>query len=226
MNLLEVENLVKTYRDGDRSVEVLRNLNFSMQEGEFVSIRGSSGAGKSTLLNMLGALDKPTSGEIRIRSEALSSYYQNDKIHLFRRKMIGFIFQNFYLMSDFTIVENVMMPLLVSGEKKKPAKEKALSLLDKVGLLKRAEHFPSEISGGESQRVAACRAVISSPPLILADEPTGNLDSHNRKIFIDLLHQLKEEHNLTILVVTHEEALAESAEKQLIMEDGILQTYS
>lgn len=224
MNLLEVENLVKTYRDGDRSVEVLRNLNFSMQEGEFVSIRGSSGAGKSTLLNMLGALDKPTSGEIRIRSEALSSYYRNDKIHLFRRKMIGFIFQNFYLMSDFTILENVMMPLLVHGEKKKPAQEKALHILDRVGLLKRAEHFPSEISGGESQRVAACRAVITSPPLILADEPTGNLDSQNRKIFIDLLHQLKEEHNLTILVVTHEEALAESAGRQLMMEDGVLKS--
>lgn len=222
MRLLEVTNLVKTYRDGDRTVEVLRSLNFSMQEKEFVAIRGSSGAGKSTLLNMLGALDRPTSGEIRIRGEALSNYYTKDKIHLFRRKMIGFIFQNFHLMSDFTILENVMMPILLTGGKRKEAKEKALWLLDNIGIGARAHHFPSQISGGESQRVAACRAIITSPPLVLADEPTGNLDSHNRNKFIELLQQLKEEHNLSVLVVTHEEALANAAQRQMTMEDGVL----
>lgn len=221
--ILEVKDLVKIYQDGNRSVQVLQNLNLSMQAGEFVSIRGSSGAGKSTLLNMIGALDKPSSGEIVIGGEALANYYKKDRIHLFRRKMIGFIFQNFYLMSDFTILENVMMPLLIQGkETKENIQEQALTLLEKVGLENRAFHLPSEISGGESQRVAACRAIMGSPPLILADEPTGNLDSRNQKVFIDLLHQLKEEYKLTILVVTHEQTLAKTANRQMVMEDGKL----
>jgi lipoprotein-releasing system ATP-binding protein len=222
MPILEVSELHKTYRDGDVRAEVLKGINFSVNAGEFMAIQGPSGAGKSTLLNLLGALDRPDSGKIVIDGLELTATVKNARIDLFRRDKIGFIFQNHYLMQEFTVIENVMLPLRAQGIGKAVAKVKAASILERIGLAHRMNHFPSQISGGESQRVAVARAVVKNPPLILADEPTGNLDSENRQRFIDVLNALQAEDNLTIIVVTHESELAMAASRRLMMRDGML----
>jgi len=220
--ILEVSDLHKTYRDGEIMAEVLKGITFSVAPGEFVAIQGPSGAGKSTLLNLLGALDKPDSGKIVIDGLELTSAVRADRVDLFRRDKIGFIFQNHYLMQEFTVVENVMLPLRVQGKSYAEAKEIAARVLTRVGLGHRMEHYPSQISGGESQRVAVARAVVKSPPLILADEPTGNLDSDNRARFIEVLNTLQAEDHLTVIVVTHESELAMAASRRLLMRDGQL----
>ncbi|MBV6492757.1 MAG: Lipoprotein-releasing system ATP-binding protein LolD [Turneriella sp.] len=221
--ILTVEDVHKTYRDGETFAEVLKGISFSVSAGEFVAIQGPSGAGKSTLLNLLGALDRPDQGKITIGGVELTSAIKNKTIELFRRDKIGFIFQNHYLMQEFTVVENVMLPLRVQGETYSAAKEKAASLLERIGLGHRLEHFPSQISGGESQRVAVARAVVKNPPLILADEPTGNLDSDNRARFIEILNKLQAEDKLTVIVVTHEAELAMAASRRLLMRDGMIE---
>lgn len=218
--ILEVTALHKTYRDGEIMAEVLKGINFSVSSGEFVAIQGPSGAGKSTLLNLLGALDKPDSGKIVIDGLELTSEVRHDRIDLFRRDKIGFIFQSHYLMQEFTVIENVMLPLRVQGKTTAEAREAAERILKRIGLGHRMEHFPSQISGGESQRVAVARAVVKNPPLILADEPTGNLDSDNRARFIDVLNTLQAEDRLTVIVVTHEAELAMAASRRLLMKDG------
>ncbi len=220
--ILEVSDLQKTYRDGEIMAEVLKGITFHVHPGEFVAIQGPSGAGKSTLLNLLGALDKPDSGKIVIDGLELTSGVRADRIDLFRRDKIGFIFQNHYLMQEFTVVENVMLPLRVQGKSYAEARETAAHVLGRVGLAHRLEHYPSQISGGESQRVAVARAVVKNPPLILADEPTGNLDSDNRARFIDVLNTLQAEDRLTVIVVTHESELAMAASRRLLMRDGRL----
>jgi ABC-type lipoprotein export system ATPase subunit len=220
--ILEVSDLHKTYRDGEIMAEVLKGITFTVAAGEFVAIQGPSGAGKSTLLNLLGALDKPDSGKIVIDGLELTSAVRADRIDVFRRDKIGFIFQNHYLMQEFTVVENVMLPLRVQGKSYAEAKETAARVLTRVGLSHRMEHYPSQISGGESQRVAVARAVVKSPPLILADEPTGNLDSDNRARFIEVLNTLQAEDRLTVIVVTHEAELAMAASRRLLMRDGQL----
>jgi len=222
MILLEVKNLTKTYKDGEHNVKVLKNINLTMQRGEFVSIQGVSGAGKSTFLNILGALDFPDKGDILVNGQSLSMQYSYKTIYKYRRKMIGFIFQSHYLMADFTVLENVMLPLQILGREKKHAQKKAEEILDKIGLKERMTHYPTQISGGESQRVAVARAMVHSPALILADEPTGNLDSTNTKIFINLLKDLQKNESLTILMVTHEKELANTAQTRYNMQDGEL----
>jgi ABC-type lipoprotein export system ATPase subunit len=220
--ILAVSDVHKTYRDGEIMAEVLKGITFTVAAGEFVAIQGPSGAGKSTLLNLLGALDKPDSGKIVIDGLELTSAVRADRMDVFRRDKIGFIFQNHYLMQEFTVVENVMLPLRVQGKSYREAKETAARVLTRVGLAHRMEHYPSQISGGESQRVAVARAVVKCPPLILADEPTGNLDSDNRARFIEVLNTLQAEDRLTVIVVTHEAELAMAASRRLLMRDGKL----
>lgn len=224
--LLEVENLKKTYREGEIAVCVIEGLNFFMEEGDFVSIRGASGAGKSTFLNLIGALDSFDEGDIRLQGISLKVYEKEKGLTYYRRHKIGFVFQNHYLMAEFTVLENVMFPLLIQGENRKIAREKAEVMLQKVGLKDRINHYPSQISGGESQRAAVARALVHSPALVLADEPTGNLDATNRKKFIALLEELQSTEKLSILLVTHEEDLARSAKKQYLMVDGKLHPLS
>ena len=222
MNVLEIENVYKTYRDGEANTRVLEDINLQVPEGEFVSIQGASGVGKSTFLNLVAALDKPDSGNIKVNGLNLDEYYKSKSIHLYRQKQIGFIFQNHYLLPDFTVLENVMLPLLNMGFNKKISAEKAQKILDQIGLLNRGHHYPSQISGGESQRVAVARAMVHEPPLILADEPTGNLDNKNTQMFVDLLTNLQKERNLTILLVTHDTYLASLASMKKTMKDGRL----
>jgi len=224
--ILDVTDLHKTYRDGEILADVLKGITFSVEPGEFVAIQGPSGAGKSTLLNLLGALDRPDRGKIVIDGLELTADVKKSQLDIFRRDKIGFIFQNHYLMQEFTVLENVTMPLRAQGYTKAEATERAQQVLARVGLSHRVEHFPSQISGGESQRVAVARAVVKSPPLILADEPTGNLDSENRHRFIDVLNTLQAEDKLTVIVVTHEAELAMAASRRLLMRDGRLEAPS
>jgi len=206
--------------DGEKSVEVLKGINLSLEAGQFGAIVGVSGAGKSTLLSLIGALLKPDMGEIVVAGDSLSNYYKNGNINMYRKNHIGFIFQNHYLMPDFTILENVMMPLIVQNRNKKESMQMAEAILEKVGILNRKNHYPSQVSGGESQRAAAARAIVKKPSIILADEPTGNLDSVNTEKFINLLRDLQSQEQLTVLVVTHERRLAESAEITFNISDG------
>lgn len=223
--ILQAKNLIKRYQNGALNVEVLKGVNLLISAREFVSIRGASGAGKSTLLNLLGALDVPDEGEIFLEGVSVRDYHRRGLLHRYRNEKTGLIFQNHYLMPDFTILENVMMPLLIRGTSKKTAVKEAQTMLERVGLEHRMQHFPEQISGGESQRVAVARAMVHHPPMILADEPTGNLDSANRFRFIDLLAKLQEEFGLTVLVVTHEEDLAKAARRHYYMQDGKLTDY-
>jgi len=218
--ILEVKDLHKSYMDGEKSVEVLKGINLSLEAGQFGAIVGASGAGKSTLLSLIGALLKPDMGEIIVSGDSLSTYYKNGNINMYRKNHIGFIFQNHYLMPDFTILENVMMPLIVQNRNKKESMQMAEEILEKVGILNRKDHYPSQVSGGESQRAAAARAIVKKPSIILADEPTGNLDSVNTEKFINLLRDLQSQEQLTVLVVTHERRLAESAEITFNISDG------
>ncbi|MDH5720818.1 MAG: ABC transporter ATP-binding protein [Spirochaetia bacterium] len=222
--ILETKKLVKTYKSDEVQVEVLKGVDLIINKGDFLSIRGSSGVGKSTLLNILGALDKADSGEVCIEGKTLNSYFNEDGLHLYRREKVGFIFQNHYLMSDFTVLENVMMPLLLNSVDRKTAKNKALEVLDNVGLKERAKHYPSQISGGESQRAAVARAIVHEPPIVLADEPTGNLDTKNSENFVDIFARLQKERDLTVLVVTHDMNLADKADKRFKLYDGLLFT--
>ena len=219
--IVEISDLVKTYQDGDNVVEVLRGINLQIERGHFISIRGVSGAGKSTLLNILGALDSFDEGSVKINGLALEEQPRNS-MHNFRKVNLGFVFQYHYLLPEFSILENVMMPLLILKEKKSIARERAAQTLEKVGLSHRMKHFPSQISGGESQRVAVARAIVHNPPLILADEPTGNLDGANTIKCIEILNELINDSKLTVIVVTHEAVLAKTAPRQFVMEAGRL----
>jgi len=222
--ILETKKLTKTYKSNEVQVEVLKGIDLTIEAGDFLSIRGASGVGKSTLLNILGALDRADSGDIIVAGKSLNSYFSEDNLHLYRRDKVGFIFQNHYLMSDFTVLENVMMPLLIKKQSRKEAEETAMDVLKSVGLEDRAKHFPSQISGGESQRAAVARAIIHKPPIVLADEPTGNLDTKNSEKFIDIFANLQQERNLTILVVTHDMNLADKAFHKYKLYDGLLFT--
>lgn len=221
-SILKLESIGKSYEDGENKIDVLKNISFSMKKGDFFSIQGPSGSGKSTLLNIIGALTLPDTGELFLDGKKISSYYKSGTIHEYRLNHIGFVFQNHHLMPDFSILENVMMPLLISKVSQKEAKERALAILDKVGMVDRADHHPSQVSGGESQRAGVARAVITRPSIILADEPTGNLDQKNSEKFINLLLDLRENEDLTVLVVTHDRALAEAASKRYILTSGTL----
>lgn len=219
MTIMRAVELGKTYRDGERETEVLRGINLEIKKGEFVAIAGPSGSGKSTLLGLLAGLDKPTTGHVFIGENEITSLGEN-KLAKIRGKMLGFVFQSFNLIPTLTALENVELPLLLNGiSEPKRAKE----LLDLVGLSHRNKHYPTQLSGGEQQRVAIARALVCEPPIILADEPTGNLDSKNSQIIKDLLFRLCQDQEKTVLVVTHDLEFAKQAQRIIHLNDGQIQ---
>jgi lipoprotein-releasing system ATP-binding protein len=222
MPLLEAEHIVKTF-PGDPPVEVLRGVSLELNKGEVVSIVGASGAGKSTLLHILGTLDTPSSGHVIINGEEPFKMKEK-KLAAFRNNTIGFVFQFHQLLPEFTAVENIIIPALIGKRKESEATQKAMDLLDMLGLAERALHKPSELSGGEQQRVAVARALINNPEIIFADEPSGNLDTHNAKELHELFFELKKQLNKTFVIVTHNLQLSEMADRKLVMKDGLLQS--
>ncbi|AVJ17299.1 lipoprotein-releasing ABC transporter ATP-binding protein LolD [Serratia rhizosphaerae] len=220
--LLQCDNLCKTYQEGNLHTDVLRNVSFAMQPGEMMAIVGSSGSGKSTLLHLLGGLDSPTSGSVVFKGQAMNSLSSAAKAEL-RNRELGFIYQFHHLLPDFSALENAAMPLLIGGVKPAQAQEKAMEMLAAVGLDKRSKHRPSELSGGERQRVAIARALVNNPSLVLADEPTGNLDHRTADSIFDLLGELNVRQGTAFLVVTHDLQLAKRLNRQLEMRDGHLQ---
>jgi lipoprotein-releasing system ATP-binding protein len=223
--LLVCQGVRKTYTEAALDTEVLKGVDLSINAGELVAIIGSSGSGKSTLLHILGALDEPSAGEVIFNTTNLTSLSANKQAKL-RNKHIGFVYQFHHLLADFSAVENVAMPLLIGGVSKSQSRENAVELLTKVGLSHRLEHRPSELSGGERQRVAIARALVNKPDLVLADEPTGNLDHQTALDIYELMRELNRESGTAFLVVTHDTELAEKLDKQLQMKDGELMTES
>lgn len=219
MKLLEVKDLNKVYGSGDTSVHALKNVSFSLEKGEFAAIVGESGSGKSTLLNMIGALDNPTSGSVKISGKDVRSM-KDKELTIFRRRNIGFIFQAFNLIPELTVEQNIIFPVLL--DYKKPDKKYLNELLSVLGLENRRNHLPSQLSGGQQQRVAIGRALMTKPSLILADEPTGNLDSENSREVIRLLKETSKKYEQTVLMITHSRNVAESAQRILRVSDGIL----
>lgn len=220
--LLVCENLSKTYQEGTLSTQVLKNVSFSMGLGEMMAIVGSSGSGKSTLLHLLGGLDTPSEGNVIFRGQHINQLSSDERAAI-RNKDLGFIYQFHHLLPDFTALENVAMPLLIGGIAKETAFSKATEMLEAVGLVHRAGHRPSELSGGERQRVAIARALVNEPALVLADEPTGNLDLRNADAIFELLGELNRTQRTAFLVVTHDMTLARRLSRQLEMRDGHLQ---
>lgn len=219
--IIDCEQITKSYDDGDLQVSVLENLNFRVEHGQSVSIVGASGSGKSTLLHLLGGLDKPTSGTVRLMGEDLSQLSQK-AIGKLRNRYLGFVYQFHHLLPDFTALENVMMPLLIARKSRAEAEEKALAMLDKVGLKQRVLHRPGELSGGERQRAAIARSLVTHPACLLADEPTGNLDRRNAQNVLDMLLELQSELCASLVVVTHDDELATRFDHVMTMFDGKL----
>lgn len=219
MEILRVENLCKTYGKGEAKVDALKNVSFSLEKGEFAAVVGESGSGKSTLLNCIGALDTPTTGSILIDRENLFSM-KEEKRTIFRRRNIGFIFQSFQLVSELDVEQNIMFPLLL--DYRKPNSKDVDEILDLLGLTERRHHLPSQLSGGQQQRVAIGRALITKPKLILADEPTGNLDSKNSRDVMDMLTNASRHFRQTILMITHNNNLTASVDRVFRVSDGIL----
>lgn len=217
--ILEAKQITKTFQQGPRSLEVLKTIDLQIQKGEAVCIMGSSGAGKSTLLQILGTLDRPTSGEVYFLGEALSNK-NDDELSQFRNKSMGFVFQFHHLMTEFTALENVMMPCQISGLSNLDSELVSKKLLTLLGLQQRWGHYPNELSGGEQQRVAIARALVMSPAILFADEPTGNLDSVNGMKIQDLFFELKEKLKLTLVVVTHDREFAKRFPRIISLKDG------
>lgn len=222
MNLLEVKNICKTYGSGETAVNALKNVSFSVPKGEYTAIVGESGSGKSTLLNMIGALDAPTSGRVVIDGKDIFS--MNDrKLTVFRRRNIGFIFQAFHLIPELTVEQNMIFPLLL--DYRKPDKKYLEELLTVLNLKERRNHLPGQLSGGQQQRVAIGRALITRPSLILADEPTGNLDTQNSSEVIALLKEASRKYEQTIIMITHNRSIAQTADRVLQVSDGVLTDF-
>ena len=219
--LLSCQNVSKFYQEGTQQTEVLKQVSFSMQPSELVAIVGSSGSGKSTLLHTLGGLDQPSSGEVFIKGQSLQQMTPNALAKL-RNQYLGFVYQFHHLMADFTALENVMMPMLIGQQNKTEAQDRAEQILSAVGLQHRISHRPSALSGGERQRVAIARALVNNPALVLADEPTGNLDHKTTESIFELIQQLNQEKQIAFLLVTHDLNLAEKLNRRLIMQDGVL----
>jgi lipoprotein ABC transporter, ATP-binding protein len=219
--LLSCQNVSKFYQEGTQQTEVLKQVSFSMQPGELVAIVGSSGSGKSTLLHTLGGLDQPSSGEVFIKGQSLQQMTPNALAKL-RNQYLGFVYQFHHLMADFTALENVMMPMLIGQQNKTETQDRAEQILSAVGLQHRISHRPSALSGGERQRVAIARALVNNPALVLADEPTGNLDHKTTESIFELIQQLNQEKQIAFLLVTHDLNLAEKLNRRLIMQDGVL----
>ncbi len=218
--MIELKNASKKYHQGSREVDALRDVSLSIKKGEFLSVMGPSGSGKSTLLNLIGGLDQPTGGEIFIDGRPLHGI-SDDELTLIRRRRVGFIFQFFNLLPILTAVENVSLPLLLEGTPFSQIRPKAVELLNKMGLGTRIEHRPEQLSGGEMQRVAIARALITNPAVLLADEPTGNLDSHTSEDIFLLLKSLNEQ-GQTIVMVTHDPRAAAYGSRIIMLRDGML----
>ena len=219
MEILKVQKLCKTYGTGAVKVDALKDVSFSLEKGEFVAVVGESGSGKSTLLNCIGALDVPTSGVITMDGNNLFTMKEEERT-IFRRRNIGFIFQSFQLVSELTVEQNIIFPLLL--DYRKPKTSDVEELLELLGLTDRRNHLPSQLSGGQQQRVAIGRALITKPKLILADEPTGNLDSKNSQDVIDLLTKASRHYQQTILMITHNNSLTSMVDRVLRVIDGVL----
>lgn len=217
MKILEIQNLSKTYGKGDVMVRALDNVSFSVEKGEFVAIVGPSGSGKSTLLHILGGVDTPTSGTVIIDKTDISTLDET-ALAIFRRRQIGLIYQFYNLIPILTVEENLTLPLLLDG--RKPDRARLNDIIAKLGLSNRLNHLPNQLSGGQQQRVAIGRALINNPALLLADEPTGNLDSENSREIIALLRKFNKEFNQTVIMITHDEKIALSADRIIAIEDG------
>ena len=217
MKILEVTNLCKTYGKGDTMVKALDNVSFSVEKGEFLAIIGPSGSGKSTLLHILGGVDVPTSGSVVINQTDISNLDET-ALAIFRRRQIGLIYQFYNLIPILTVQENLTLPLLLDG--RKPDKKQIDTLVKRLGLENRLDHLPNQLSGSQQQRVSIGRALVNNPALMLADEPTGNLDSENSKEIISLLRQFNKEFNQTVIIITHDEKIANSADRVITIEDG------
>nr|MDD5837563.1 ABC transporter ATP-binding protein [Eubacteriales bacterium] len=217
MKILEVKNLSKTYGKGDTMVKALDNVSFSVEKGEFVAIIGPSGSGKSTLLHILGGVDVPTSGNVIINDTDISTLDET-ALAIFRRRQIGLVYQFYNLIPILTVEENLTLPLLLDG--RKPDKKQINDLIKKLGLEKRLDHLPNQLSGGQQQRVSIGRALVNHPALMLADEPTGNLDSENSKEIVALLRHFNKALNQTVIIITHDEKIALSADRIISIEDG------
>ena len=218
---VQVANLEKTYRLGNVTVNALRGVNLTLYEAEFVVVTGPSGSGKTTLLNIIGTLDKPSAGTVAIDGENITDL-KDGQLTKLRRHKIGFIFQFHNLIPVLTALENVELPLLTAGMKPKAAKERAALMLDRVGLKERFSHLPDELSGGEQQRVAIARALANHPKIILADEPTGDLDTKTGTEVVQIMYEAAKKENASVLVVTHDPVVADRAEKLFEMRDGII----
>jgi lipoprotein-releasing system ATP-binding protein len=222
MTVLEAIDLAKVYTGGDGgAIVVLDGINLQVDRGDMVAVVGASGAGKSTLLHLLGALDRPTRGSVRVGGEAIE-HRSDDDLSVIRNRMIGFVFQFHHLLREFTAAENVMMPLLVAGWDKAKARQRAEDLLARVGLARRTEHRPGALSGGEQQRTAVARALAMDPAVLLADEPSGNLDHANSERLHDLFAELSRDLEIAMVIATHNRSLAARADRTLLLEDGRL----
>lgn len=222
MNLLEVKSIFKTYGSGEAAVHALKDVSFSVPKGEFVAIVGESGSGKTTLLNMVGALDNPTSGKVFIDGKDIFAM-KDSSLTIFRRRNIGFIFQSFNLIPELTVEQNIIFPVLLDYQK--PNKKYLEELLAVLNLKERRSHLPSQLSGGQQQRVAIGRALITRPSLILADEPTGNLDTQNSSEVIVLLKEAAKTYEQTIVMITHNRSIAQTADRVLQVSDGVLTDF-
>lgn len=220
---MELKNINKFYSETGNKLHILRDLNLEVKKGEFLSILGRSGSGKSTLLNIMGLLDKVDSGEIWINEKIISSLNEDERNKI-KNNFLGFVFQFHYLLNEFTALENVMIPALLNNfSNKKEIEEEARKLLEVVGLGDRLKHKPNQLSGGEKQRVAIARAMINKPSLILADEPTGNLDEETSEIIFSLFKKLNKEFNQTVIVVTHSKDLSQITDRQLYLKKGVIE---
>lgn len=215
--MIEVRDIKKQYGE----LPILKGISFQVKKGEIISIVGSSGAGKTTLLQILGTLDKPSSGSFSI--DGIDPFQLSQKeLARFRNKHIGFVFQFHQLLPEFNALENIMIPAMIGGDSKKTAQQKAEALLEQVGLSDRAKHRPNELSGGEQQRIAVCRALVNQPKIVFADEPSGNLDSKNADELHDLFFSLREKLNQTFIIVTHNPVLAQRADRTITLQDGMM----
>ena len=218
-NLIEAKNLVKVYRDGNTYFKALNNVSFEIKKGESVAIIGKSGSGKSTLMHLLAALDKPNEGEILINGQNISKMKKRD-LNKLRNRTFGFVFQQFFMNPKDTVLQNVILPLKIGGVSSRKRKEIALKALEAVELTDKAKNKASNLSGGQKQRVCVARAIANSPEIIFADEPTGNLDSKTSKKIEDLLFGLNKDNGITLIIVTHDEALAQKCDRQIRIQDG------
>ena len=220
----EIKNLVKNYSIESQTLQILKGLNFTVSKGSSVCIMGPSGSGKSTLLNLMGALDSPTSGQVLYYGRDISDWTEEQQA-FFRRDKLGFVFQSHYLLKEFTVLENISLPAYISQKSKKKILERAKFLVDSLGLQDRIRHYPAQLSGGESQRVAVARALMNEPEILLADEPVGNLDRKNGMIIRDLFFELQDKFNLSLLAVSHDDFFASAFSKIVKLEDGQLKDF-